>query len=316
MTEDEIIQQIEKLQDRLAKLQAGKQLAQEIQPSPEAIEQAKQLNPIDDIFFNKMGESTEVCEEIISTILQYPVKVLRVIPQNTIASLQGRSVRLDALADAIPVFEVKAELSEDCPLGKKGAKVNIEVQKNNDDDHQKRVLFNAAAVMLNETPKGTKKFRDVPDVIEIFISAFDVFGKEKMWYKIDRVISGTNDVVYNGMREYYVNAKVKDRSTKELADIADLMEIFVESDRYDYVKFPKTSERKHQFKNTEEGVKKMSDGIQALIDKGKQEQEQETKVVDIKNVMKAFGVTVEKAMESLEIPLGERPIYAGLINKQ
>ena len=238
---------------QLAKLQAKKQSAQEIQPSPEAIEQAKQLNPIDDIFFNKMGESTEVCEEIISTILQYPVKVLRVIPQNTIASLQGRSVRLDALADAIPVFEVKAELLEDCHLGERGAKVNIEVQKNNDDDHQKRVLFNAAAVMLNETPKGTKKFRDVPDVIEIFISAFDVFGKEKMWYKIDRVISGTNDVVYNGMREYYVNAKVKDRSTKELADIADLMEIFVESDRYDYEKFPKTSERKHQFKNTEEG---------------------------------------------------------------
>lgn len=311
MTE-EIIQQIELLQDQLAKLQAEKQSEQEIQPSPEAIEQAKQLNPIDDIFFNKMGESTEVCEEIISTILQYPVKVLRVIPQNTIASLQGRSVRLDALADAIPVFEVKAELLEDCPLGEKGAKVNIEVQKNNDDDHQKRVLFNAAAVMLNETPKGTKKFRDVPDVIEIFISAFDVFGKEKMWYKIDRVISGTNDVVYNGMREYYVNAKVKDRSTKELADIADLMEIFVESDRYDYEKFPKTSERKHQFKNTEEGVKKMSDGIQALIDK----KEQETKVIDIKNVMKAFGVTVEKAMESLEIPQGERPIYAGLINKQ
>lgn len=316
MTEEEIIQQIELLQNQLAKLQAEKQSEEEIQPSPEAIEQAKQLNPIDDIFFNKMGESTEVCEEIISTILQYPVKVLRVIPQNTIASLQGRSVRLDALADAIPVFEVKAELLEDCPLGEKGAKVNIEVQKNNDDDHQKRVLFNAAAVMLNETPKGTKKFRDVPDVIEIFISAFDVFGKEKMWYKIDRVISGTNDVVYNGMREYYVNAKVKDRSTKELADIADLMEIFVESDRYDYEKFPKTSERKHQFKNTEEGVKKMSDGIQALIDKKAEEAEQKTKVVDIKNVMKAFGVTVEKAMESLEIPQGERSIYAGLINKQ
>ena len=312
MTEEEIIQQIELLQDQLAKLQAEKQSAQEIQPSPEAVEQAKQLNPIDDIFFNKMGESTEVCEEIISTILQYPVKVLRVIPQNTIASLQGRSVRLDALADAIPVFEVKAELLEDCHLGERGAKVNIEVQKNNDDDHQKRVLFNAAAVMLNETPKGTKKFRDVPDVIEIFISAFDVFGKEKMWYKIDRVISGTNDVVYNGMREYYVNAKVKDRSTKELADIADLMEIFVESDRYDYEKFPKTSERKHQFKNTEEGVKKMSDGIQALIDK----KEQETKVIDIKNVMESFGVTVEKAMESLKIPQGERTIYAGIINKQ
>ncbi len=312
MTEEEIIQQIELLQEKLVKMQAERKSEREVQPSPEAIEQAKQLNPIDDIFFNKMGESLEVCEEIISTILQYPVKVLRVIPQNTIASLQGRGVRLDALADVIPIFEVEAELLSDSPLGKKGAKVNIEVQKNNDDDHQKRVLFNAAAVMLNETAKGTKKFSDVPDVIVIFISAFDMFGKGKMWYKIDRVISGTNNVVYNGMREYYVNAKVKDRSTKELADIADLMEIFVQSDRYDYEKFPKTSERKYQFKNTEEGVKKMSDGIQALIDK----KEQETKVIDIKNVMESFGVTVEKAMESLKIPQGERTIYAGIIKKQ
>ena len=312
MTEEEIIQQIELLQEKLVKMQAERKSEREVQPSPEAIEQAKQLNPIDDIFFNKMGESLEVCEEITSTILQYPVKVLRVIPQNTIASLQGRGVRLDALADVIPIFEVEAELLSDSPLGKKGAKVNIEVQKNNDDDHQKRVLFNAAAVMLNETAKGTKKFSDVPDVIVIFISAFDMFGKGKMWYKIDRVISGTNNVVYNGMREYYVNAKVKDRSTKELADIADLMEIFVQSDRYDYEKFPKTSERKYQFKNTEEGVKKMSDGIQALIDK----KEQETKVIDIKNVMESFGVTVEKAMESLKIPQGERTIYAGIIKKQ
>ena len=130
-----------------------------------------------------------------------------------------------------------------------------------------------------------------------------------MWYKVDRILSGLGDVVYNGMREYYVNTQVKDRSTAKLADIADLMEVFAESDRYDYEKFPKTSERKYQFKHNEKGVKAMSDGIQALLDK----QEQETTVMYIKNVMESFGVTVEKAMESLKIPQGERTTYAGLI---
>ena len=319
MTEEEILQQIENLQLQLAELQAEKNPEKEIQPSEKAIEQAKQLNPIDDVFFNKMGESAEVCEEIISAILQSPVKVLRVVPQDTITSLQGRGVRLDALADVRSAVGVEAELLENCPIGEKGAHVNIEVQKDNNDDHQKRVLFNAAAVILNKTPKGTKKFKDVPDVVEIFISAFDVFGKGKMLYKIDRIISGTDDIVYNGMREYYVNAKIKDRSTKELSDIADLMEIFVESDRYDYEKFPSTSERKHQFKNTEEGVKAMSDSIQALIDEEAeeraQEREKETKAVDIKNVMDAFGVTIEKAMDSLKIPPAQRTVYAGMIKK-
>ena len=34
----------------------------------------------------------------------------------------------------------------------------------------------------------------------------------------------------------------------------------------------------------------------------RQDQEQETKLIDIKNVMESFGVTIEKAMESLKIP--------------
>ena len=163
--------------------------------------------------------------------------------------------------------------------------------------------------ILNETPKGTKMFRDVPDIVEIFISTFDFFKEGRMLYRINRTIEGSGKVVYNGMSEYYVNTAVKDRSTDGLSHIADLMEMFVESDRYDYEKFPKTSERKHQFKNTEDGVREMSEGIQMLIDN----KEKETKVVDIMNVMEAFGVTVEKAMDSLKIPQDQRKVYAGLL---
>ena len=50
-----------------------------------------------------------------------------------------------------------------------------------------------------------------------------------------------------------------------MSNIADLMKIFSESSAYDYGKFPKMSERKRQFKETEEGIKEMSEGIQKLI---------------------------------------------------
>ena len=316
MTEQEILGQIAMLQARLEEIRAENLRKNRAEPSEEAKAKARELNPIDDIFFNKMGESPEVCEEIISAILQFPVRVLQVIPQNTITSLQGRGVRLDALADVLPGIQVEAELLQDSPIGEKGAKVNIEVQKADDDDHQKRVLYNTAAVMLNETPKGTKKFRDIPDVVVIFISKFDLFGKGKMWYKVNRVLDGTQDVVYNGMREYYVNSAVKDRSTEKMSDIADLMEIFVDSDRYDYQKFPKTSERKNQFKNTEEGVRAMSDGIQTLIDKKVDEGKQETNILNIKNLMINLKFTVEQAMDALSIPMAQRDTYAGLIKKQ
>ena len=115
------------------------------------------------------------------------------------------------------------------------------------------------------------------------------------------------------MSEYYVNTAVRDRSTEGISRIADLMEMFVESDRYDYENFPNTSKRKHRFKNTEEGVKEMSEGIQRLIDKKADERERETKAIDIRNVMKSFGVTVEKAMDSLKMPQDQRSMYAEMI---
>lgn len=57
----------------------------------------KELNIIDDIVFQKMGEDIGFCEETISTVLQQKVIVERVVPQNTIKNLQGRSVVLDVL---------------------------------------------------------------------------------------------------------------------------------------------------------------------------------------------------------------------------
>ena len=119
-------------------------------------------------------------------------------------------------------------------------------------------------------------------------------------------------VVYNGWSEYYVNAAVKDRSTEDLSNITDLMEIFTDSDKYDYDKFPKTSERKNQFKDTKEGEDIMSKEIQDLIDK----KEQQTTVNHIKEIMIKLKYTLEQAMDLLNIPSDQRTLYTGLVNQK
>ena len=43
--------------------------------------------------------------------------------------------------------------------------------------------------------------------------------------------------------------------------------------------------------------------------------ERETLVSSIKNVMASFGVTIEKAMDSLKIPMAQRQTYAGLVQQ-
>lgn len=199
-------------------------------------EAAKNLNPINDIFFQVMAEDKLVCQEILQTILEDPgLTVLHVTPQRDLKNLQGRSVRLDA----------------ECILGN-GKHADVEVQRSDNDDHQRRVRYNAACLTTNITDPGTK-FRDIPDVIMVYISEFDLFGEEYTTYHVDRILRESGKTVENGMTEVYVNAAVDDGS-----DTADLMKIFVNDMEYDREKFPHVSEQKWYLKNEPEGVDRMS----------------------------------------------------------
>lgn len=226
-------------------------------------EEAKKLNPIDDLMFQKMAEDPAFCEEILQVILSKPdLKIVEVIPQYTGTNLQGRSVILDAK----------------CILSNK-KQINIEIQRADDDNHQKRVRYNGAILTTNLADPGTK-FEQVPDVCIVFISKFDLFKENLPLYHIDRIIRETGTVVKNGFEEVYVNAKVKDGS-----DVSELMEVFVNDKAYND-KFPITSDRKRRYKETEEGQKEMSeimekiwkDGIEEGRKKGKIEGKLEGKL--------------------------------------
>lgn len=209
---------------------------QELQTVQEIVQQ---LNIIDDTLFQKMAEDPEFCEEMISTILKQKVIVKKVTPQNSVKNLQGRSVVLDALCEL--------ENGEEC---------NVEVQKADDDDHQRRVRYNTSCITANITEPGTK-FKNVPNVIGIYISKFDMFQSEKTVYHIDRIVRETGEVQDNGLQEIYVNTKIDDGT-----DIAELMRIFTESEVYDFKKFPKVSKRKKQFKSSEGGEKEVCDLVE------------------------------------------------------
>ncbi|MFR2235413.1 MAG: hypothetical protein ACLS55_07815 [Lachnospiraceae bacterium] len=70
-------------------------------------EEARALNPIDDLMFRKMAEDVGFCEEILRVILEdNELKVLETIPQWTGTNLQGRSVILDAKCVNLKMFRM------------------------------------------------------------------------------------------------------------------------------------------------------------------------------------------------------------------
>ena len=60
----------------------------------------------------------------------------------------------------------------------------------------------------------------------------------------------------------------------------------------------------------------MGDAMRRIMKDDLDEREQQTLVQSIKNVMESFGVSLDKAMESLKIPSDQRSMYAGMVNKK
>lgn len=215
-------------------------------------EEARKLNPIDDLLFRKMAESKAFCEEILRVILSDPgLAVLECSPQYDATNLQGRSA----------IFDARCILST-------GKQVIIEVQNADDDNHQKRMRYNGALLTANITDPG-EKFQNVPDVCAVFISRFDLFDGGLSLYHVDRIIRENGKTVDNGFEEVYVNATIKDGS-----EVSKLMEVFSEDDAYND-KFPVTSGIKRRFKETEEGQKIMCEIMENIRSEAKAEGREE-----------------------------------------
>lgn len=194
-------------------------------------EKVRDLRPIDDVFFEVLAQNIPVCQEMLRTILEDDsLVVTSVITQSDERNLYGRSVRLDAL----------------CILGN-GTKVNVEVQRSNNDNHLKRARFNASSITVRDSNPGTK-FEDVLELYIVYISEFDFLKGDKTIYHVDKVLRETGTVVDDGLHEIFVNTAIDDGT-----DIADLMSCLTKKEVKN-PKFPALSSEVKRLKETEGGV--------------------------------------------------------------
>lgn len=238
-------------------------------------ELVSKLNVIDDVLFHKVVEDKEVCEEILQIILNKPdLVVVESQPQRFLRNLEAHSVILDVLCQ-----------------DSSGDYFNIEVQKKNDDDHQKRVRFNRSNIDTAFVESGIK-YEQLPDVYLIFLTKFDIFGEKHTIYHIERVIKETGTVVENGTHEIYVNTAIDDGT-----ELAELMQYFKKSVGVHH-KFQKLSKRVQYFKESQKGVTEMCELVEEYA---KKYVEEEVKKAEIKTALNLLqnGISVELVVKSL-----------------
>ena len=209
-----------------------------------------------DIFFCKVLEDKEACQEVIRILLGHPSLVVKdVKTQYSIRNIENRSVVLDVLAENTD-----------------GRMVNIEMQVSEDEDHQKRARYYQASMDMSFLEKGCP-YEELPELYLIFITEKDFLCQKTGISYIDRVVRGRGTVTDNGVHEVYANLTYGCEDER----IDELLRYMKKSDSdYQTEVFPNVVRKVRYLKEQKEGVEIMcrileeerNEGIMIGMEKG------------------------------------------------
>ena len=80
--------------------------------------------------------------------------------------------------------------------------------------------------------------------------------------------------------------------------------------------YKELADKVRYFKEDEKGVAAMCKVMEDMRNETAKNATIQATVNHIRDIMESFGVTIEKAMESLKIPVEQRDMYAGLVAKK
>ncbi len=256
-------------------------------------EQVKQFNLMHDDFFAVVMQNKKAIQTVLRILLKKKsLKVIDVRVQYSMRNLIGHSAVLDVLAE-----------------DNKGKLYNVEVQVKNADDYQKRTRYYQASIDTAFLNKG-KHYKDLPDLYLIFITAFDIFGDDKVCYEVERVLKEQKRVVDNGVHELYFNASAQDNT-----EISDLLQFFMNTDENND-KFDELSKIVKHFKETEEGVTAVCDEVRKYGDERASIAKIQAQVEMINEIMEANHYTLEEALKVANKTLEQYHSWLATLNNQ
>lgn len=237
------------------------------------MERIKNLRLIDDNFMTKVFEDKECVEILLKAIIKKnDLKVSSVNVQYDIKNLQGRSVRLDVLAE-----------------DKDGKMYNIEIQRNNHGAIPKRARYNSSLLDANITDAG-EDYKNLAETYVIFITEGDIFGANKALYHVNRIVKETKKSFGDEAHIIYVNSKIQNNTV-----LGRLMHDFYCTDAKD-IKNRKLAKRVKFFKEDKEGVKIMSNVFEEIKNEGA-----ETRAYEIARSLITLGVDDDKILQSTKL---------------
>mgnify|MGYP007014994630 FL=1 len=153
--------------------------------------------------------------------------------------------------------------------------------------------------------KEGQTFRELKDSYVIFIYKHDKFKKGLPLYHVDRYIKETDEVFADGSHIIYVNGNYKGNDAIGQL-ISDFHQTNPENMHYDAL-----AQGVKHFKEVEGGHEKISE----IVEKYGDERAMKAKIVSTQNLMKNMKLTLEQALNVLEIQGDEWAVITKQLQK-
>lgn len=238
---------------------------------------------MDDDFMTRFFENDKECTQfVLQTILgNKKLKVIDVLAQKAVKSLEGRSVRLDVFA-----------------RDSRGKPYDIEIQRADKGAGAKRARYNSALMDADETVPGTDAGK-LPESYVIFITENDMFGRDLPLYHIDRVVKECNIAFNDGAHIIYVNGKYKGNDP-----MGDLMHDFHCKKAGD-MKSKILAERARYLKESDKGVRHMCRIMEEFAKEERKEAKIEERIEMAAKLLESGDMTEKRIKELFKLTEGQ-----------
>jgi len=254
----------------------------------ERLEEAKGFTLMSDVFMSVALEDIPACQYVVRILMnRSDLVVTSVKTQYSISKITSHDARLDVLA------EITA-------IGSDNKLVNIEIQRRNTVDNSRRTRFYGAMIDSEYLQKGAD-YNELPDVYIFYISETDIWNGGKVAYEVNKTL---NEQPYDdGIHTVYINAAVNDGSA-----IASLMQYFKSCDPKDDSQ-GELSKRVQLLKSDKDG-----EFMCELTQKWYNDGAKMEKAKDIISIMNNLKVSIESAMQAIDVPDSEKTFYVALVD--
>ena len=272
----------------------------------------------DDYMFKLIMNIKPICLKLLQGILRMEIKDIHYLEteKSMDARYQGKGIRMDVYVrdDAATVYNIE-----------------MQVRMLEGTSLFKRTRYYQSMIDADLLAAGAD-YDDLNKTIIIFICPFDPFGEGRHIYTFENIcLENTKCKLQDGTTKIFLNTKGTmadvDESVKAFLDyvngivgedplVREMDEMIrrikrENEERVSYMTFAMKmmEERKEGFREGER------QGFTNGLAEGKAEGKAEGVAFSISNMMKNLGVSVEKAMDILQIPADERTKYAALVRQ-